>query len=269
MVWRRRQIPIQDNPVNTETTLTVNTTESEQIKQENLPPPPSNEYIELQKLLNRCIFKDSHSNNSNALFALINQTTSPKNNSNTIDASILLQEGRQILKQIDVGVKSSERALWIKSQSKMRLILLSDILLVCSYASGNMYAVEHVIDLKTCKIRAVGQSFGAHANRSSEENQDPHNQEHENNNQLTDNEEQLSFDLLWPGGELRCITSSREMREVLVLNIYFAICENVDVNFRVLGWRHHFMLGTMHSAVLSRDEDRVRELIQKCELGKL
>jgi hypothetical protein len=210
----------------------------------------SADFRELEKVISRLSFKDKEQS------ASMLSVSAPRRNTLTDDSasSMLLQEGRRLLRQGELIV-SSKASKWAKPANK-RIILLNDVLIVASPQSGNIYNVENIIELPTCKIRSLGQVFGG---------------------KLSSNDHTLagtvaldsSFELLWPGGELELMADSREVKEVWVLNIYLAICECVESENKVLGWRHQYMLGTMHSSVLNRDESRLRELVGYCEAGML
>jgi len=80
------------------------------------------------------------------------------------------------------------------------------------------------------------------------------------------------FQVIYPGATLQLIADSKEEKEVWVLNLFIAICAQVEGEGgegRRLGWQHQYMLGTMHSAVLSHDEMQVRDLIQLCDSGQM
>lgn len=54
-----------------------------------------------------------------------------------------------------------------------------------------------------------------------------------------------------------------------VEDLFRTICDCVKQNsdYLTLGWRHQYMIGSLHSAVISRDEGKVIELIAKCDSG--
>lgn len=84
---------------------------------------------------------------------------------------------------------------------------------------------------------------------------------------------ECAFQVIYPGGSLQLFADSRESKEVWVLNLFLAICARVGGENhgrgQVLGWRHQYMLGTMHAAVLSHDEAHVRELVAMCDAGDM
>lgn len=158
-----------------------------------------------------------------------------------------LVPGRRVVKTGVVGI-ATKASIW-SSQAKRVLILLSDLLIISIPSSNDRKTVESIIELPICKINSDGHSFGGGADGV-----------------ISGDTE---FELIWPGGTIRIAADSHETKEVWVLSIFVAICDCVGQDEKVLGWRHQYMLGTMHAAVLSRDEFRVHELISLCESEKL
>lgn len=221
MIWRRRP-------------NTYNPEESCETSQAG----PSPDYLELQKLIARLVVKDTSSRKA-------------------IDPSVILKEGRRIIKTDDFSISSKSNSInWIKTNMKKRLILMNDILLLLSPLPGNVYNIDNIIELQTCKIRSLGHAFKLEGTENQTQDADPKSII-------------LSFDLIWPGGEIELIADSAELKDSWVMAIYTAICDYVPSEGKVLGWRHQYMLGSMHSAVLRREEDRIRELILLCQTGKV
>jgi hypothetical protein len=79
------------------------------------------------------------------------------------------------------------------------------------------------------------------------------------------------FQVIWPGGTLQVTAKSSEEKISWVEDLFRTICDCVRENsdFLTLGWRHQCMIGSLHSAVISRDEGKVIELIAKCDSGLL
>lgn len=206
-------------------------------------------FQELSKVLSRISNKEKDSTSSLASFLTVG-TTQSKRGANLPDPMSLLVDGRRILRIGDLNSESKPvPPLWLKSVCKRRVILMNDLLLVAIPAGGNMLSLEYLIDLPISKINSFGHSFGlAGVDEESVKASDIM-------------EETLSFEVVWPGGDVKFIAENRESKDIWILNIFLAICETVAEEGRVLGWRHQYLLGTMHSAVLSRSEERVRELI--------
>jgi hypothetical protein len=139
-------------------------------------------------------------------------------------------------------------ALW-NVQYKKFLFLLSDLLLLTT-AQGDKFLVESCIDLHTCKINV----------RVTSDLIDPN---------TTDRK--CVFELIHPGGSSLLICEDLESRQGWVQAIYEAICDGVDLEERkrVIGWRHQYISGTMHSAVLSHDLRKVRGLLEACAEGEI
>jgi ankyrin repeat protein len=193
----------------------------------------------------------------------------------------LLQEDRRLIRRGDLATPGAT-TLWMKSTVKKHIILLSDVLIVTVPVQANQkqqhqqalqYQVEHLIDLQACKLRSNGQVFGgglADAKGPSGPSSSSSSLA-EADAQRTSSE--ASFEIIWPGGSMQLISDSKETKEVWVLNLFLAICARVggesNGKGQVLGWRHQYMLGTMHSAVLNHDEEHVRMLINQCDRGEM
>jgi ankyrin repeat protein len=194
----------------------------------------------------------------------------------------LVKEGRRLLRSGEVQVKS-KGALW-SSQSRRMLFLMTDILLV-AIPQGHQYVVDHVIDLQACKVScecqgqgqdpveksAVGSVAAALANVVSEGLKQQGGSSSSSSISGTASSlqgNQQLFQITWPGGTLEMTASSVDDRDEWLSSIFEAVCDCVDEEGRVLGWRHQYMSGTMHSAVISRDDGKVRSLIGLCESGQ-
>lgn len=210
----------------------------------------SQAYLDLRNLLSKFIPKDSITNKLPSLGHL-----SKKVSSATAADSDLLQEGRVILKVGELVEKNQKAGRWHFNlqQSRRFIALLSGVLIVSIPVGPEKYQIEHIINLQTCKLRSNGQLFGGDGSNAIEQQSDMN----------------PSFEIIWPGGTLEMHVDSTESKEIWMLNIYLAICECVGPNERSLGWRHQYMLGTMHSAVLNRDIGLIRELATQCVEGKL
>lgn len=229
---------------------------------------PSSDYVLLQSLLG-CLKRRDASDKSKVL-----SSSKPSRSS---DYMYLLSEGRSVLKRGDLFVPSSG-SLWSKGYSKRHVILLSDLLIVTtpivtstifkpmlhssSASQEQFYAVDHIVDLQVCKLRSDAELFGGGESTAG-------GSDHVANSIKQSDDGEKFFQMLWPGGLLQFVAESREHKEVWVVHLFVAICSRVELEARVLGWRHQYLLGTMHAAVLSRDEMRVRELVALCELGDL
>eukprot|EP01039_Chlorochromonas_danica_P008537 gene8537-9410_t len=204
----------------------------------------SAEYAELEKMVARLTFKEKEQNNL-LLLSLPSLLPLQSTRRNTVDNVVpsILQEGRRIVRQGDLLLTSKSNK-WGAKPAMKRVILLNDLLLITAAQPGNMFNLESLVDLPTCKVKSLGHAFG-----------------------VENNAEDASFELLWPGGEIQLTAESKEVKDIWVLNLYLSICECVGEENQVLGWRHQYMLGTVHSAVLHRDEARIRELVGYCQAG--
>jgi ankyrin repeat protein len=214
-----------------------------QVPQPVTEPVITPEYADLQRVLSRIIVKD-------------NDTKSKK-----ISPMSLLSEKRKILRQGDLTIHIKNSTLWSKKQETRKVILMNDYLLTTiPQSTGNISILEFVFELPTCKLRSLGHVFGVGDCPDVIDSEQGENEM---------NIEDLQFDIITPTAEITFSALSKEIKEVWVLNIYIALCECVGESERVIGWRHQYMLGTMHSAVICRDEQRIRDLIVQCESGKI
>ena len=204
----------------------------------------------------------------------------------------LLKEDRRLLRRGELSTPG-QTTLWMaKTFVKKHIILLSDLLIVTTpvmVSKFQCFQVEHIIDLQACKLRSNGQVFGGGLQDAVTGGgsggkgiggggkggvQSPTNGGQAGNSSAADRQvQESSFQVIWPGGSLQLIADSRETKEVWVLNLFLAVCARVggesNGKGQVLGWRHQYMLGTMHSAVLSHDETHVRELVGLCDAGEM
>lgn len=199
---------------------------------------------DLQELSNRLVLKEK-ANGFSAITSKRGADTS---------AVHLMKEGRKILRtgELETTTKAA-LAMWA-TQNKKQFILLTDMLIIATPV-GAQLQVENMIDLPVCKLYCEGQSTGE--SNAAQSNSDGARQEN-------------TFQLIWPGGTLLITARSADEKERWVESIFTAICECVEADSsHVLGWRHQYMQGSMHSAVISRDESKVKDLISKCECGLL
>lgn len=157
---------------------------------------------------------------------------------------VFVKEGRRLLKEGSVSLQSAG-SLW-SSQTKRQLFLCSDILIVSS-PSGSKFQVDQTIDLQACKI-----------NIADSEKSDP--SAASSSSAMVFNPE-LMFSIIWPGGVLTLVVKSNAEKIAWTTAIFDAICGCIEPEGRVLGWRHQYFIGTLHSAVISRDEAKVRDIL--------
>lgn len=243
LVWRRVKRPIPTTPPPKQASGQFN------------PPAEqhSPEYLELQKVLVRLVIGKE---NNTVLGGLVGGTN-PSRKPNFPEPMTLLKEGRRIIKIGELNVETKNNSIWVKSNNKRKLILLNDLLIIAIPQSGNVFAFEYIIDLQICKIKSLGHVFSMQTTNVS------------GNEGPEATLESYSFELLWPGGDLQLIADSRDAKDAWVMSIYLSICDCLKGTVNYLGWRHQYLLGTMHSAVITRNEDRVRELIGLCKSEKL
>jgi len=237
LIWHRKNnididIELSKNNIPPLTTIEVAAKESPTFQH-------SEQFLELQKVLARLTVKEK---DASLPFLAVNQSRKFP------DPMSLLVEGRRVIKIGDLDLESkSVPTLWMKANNRRRVILTNDYLIVAVPLPGNVFTLEYLIDLPIAKIKSLGHSFGM--------------DEPFRRNPYNTIDEDLSFEIIWPNGELKLVADNKENKDIWILSIFLAICDNVMEDGRVLGWRHQYLLGTMHAAVMSRNEDRVKELL--------
>ena len=230
------------------------------------PPNLSNDDSDILELSAKLVLKDKEKPSFANGFATI---AGKKNTENS--AINLVKEGRRILKMGELETTSKAALAMWATQNKRMFILLTDLLIIAT-PIGQTLQVENMIDLQVCKLYCEGQ-INADNNitavnsdkNNSERNSDSRNQGNGNGVAIEN-----CFQLIWPGGTLQITAKNPDEKEYWVNAIFAAICDCVEEDSRrILGWRHQYMLGSMHAAVITRDESKVRELVNKCENGQL
>lgn len=211
----------------------------------------SADMISLKRLAARLIFKEKEKqaepSQKQKISAMVKSKLNAADRALAHAMEVIVKPGRKILKHGSVGVPG-KLALW-NVQTKKILFLLSDLLLITT-GQGEKFLVETLIDLQTCKVNIRVES-------------DLIDQTTVNINSC--------FELIHPGGISLLICDDHGSQQAWVQAIYGAICDGVDEDERrrVIGWRHQYLLGTMHSAVLSRDVRKVRNLLEACANGEI
>jgi hypothetical protein len=209
---------------------------------------------DLVKLSSRLVLKEKEKSTFASGFSSI----AKRNTDSTVIAINLVKDGRQILKIGDLETTSKAALAMWTTQNKRQFILLTDILIV-AIPMGPTLQIENMIDLQVCKLYCEGNTQS-----------DTRSTSFTSNSGQNGAVEANDFQLIWPGGTLQIIAKNAEEKLSWVENIFAAICDCVEVDSSdVLGWRHQYMMGTMHSAVISRDVAKVKDLIAKCDSGKL
>jgi ankyrin repeat protein len=243
MTWKR--FKSTDDTENTDKIENIDSVE-DSVEVVDVVHSPS--FVHLKSIVDRLFIKEEKNNFVNSLAGVNSVPVTRRNSNLSNELSSLLKEGRSIIKIGSLFVPAKAALGWV-TQTRKKFILLSDTLIITTPQNNDKLQVDHIIDLQTCKIRSNGQVFGG--SNDGEQNND------------------VMFQIIFPGASIDVFAENKEVKEVWVLSIFLAICECVGQSERVLGWRHQYMLGTIHSAVLARDEARVRELIQQCELGHI
>jgi ankyrin repeat protein len=290
LVWKRtmkqhRPLPVPPASASSDSPSSQKVNPPQQHRMSVTPQTPveqeqhSPEYVELKKVLVRLVSKDKESGGGGVLGGLVGvgagNTGSLKKSS--ADPMSLLKEGRRLIKVGDVMVETKSNSIWTKQQNnKRRLILLNDLLLITIPQAGNVYSLESIIDLQVCKIKSLGYVFSLHANNvpspelANNMAADASSSASQDGASTGDsNAGDTSFELLWPGGDIQLFAESHFAKDNWVNCIYLTICDCLKDGTNHLGWRHQYLIGTMHSAVLSRNEERVKDLIALCNAGRL
>jgi hypothetical protein len=213
----------------------------------------SPDLISLKRLASRLIFKEKEKqpeqkqNQKQKISSIVKSKLSGSDRALAHAMEVIVKPGRKIIKHGCVGVPG-KMALW-NVQTKKFLFLLTDLLLI-TVSQGEKFLVESCIELQTCKINL----------RVESDLIDP-----------TVTDPKSIFEIIHPTGTSLIICDDFGSQQAWVEAIYEAICDGVDSEerMRVIGWRHQYMLGTMHAAVLSRDIRKVRNLLEACANGEI
>lgn len=234
-------------PQRSSSNISTTRNNQEPLSKSERPADLSEADCDLQELSNRLYLKEKEKASFASGFAAITKRSSETS------AVHLMKKGREILRIGELETTSkAPLAMWA-TQNKRQFILLTDILII-AIATGATLQVEYMIDLPVCKLLCDAATSKDGGGSSSSES----------------NRLRSTFQLIWPGGNVQVTAGSPEERNDWVENVFSAICDCVEADSsHVLGWRHQYMQGSMHSAVISRDENKVKELILKCESGLL
>ena len=191
---------------------------------------------DLIDLANRLVLKDKEQGGVAGVFSSFRRQ--PKTNDTTA-ASLFIKEGRKIVKSGELTTTSKGAIALFNAQSKLNFFLLTDILVVGTekaVSGKKMYQVEDVIDLQACKIES-------------------------------DDGESAQFQVIWPGGTIHVSAKSAAEKAAWSGAIVETICglKSRDTlgSHRSVGWKHQFVSGTLHAAVISRDEGKVRDILAR------
>jgi ankyrin repeat protein len=175
---------------------------------------------------------------------------------------VLVRPGRYMLRS-GCMLTDSKTSKWnSNSLQPKQFYLFNDILIVATPTNSN-FQVDVLIDLHMCKF-ANGCVCWLLVDDATEQ---AVSKASSANNGLSPEMLECSFALLSPVGLLRVVAKSANDKNVWLKDLERAVSSCFGPEERVIGWRHQFMLGTLHSAVLSRDECKVRELLLFMEGG--
>ena len=85
----------------------------------------------------------------------------------------------------------------------------------------------------------------------------------------TDDNNMNRFEIIWIDGRIEIMTKTTDIYSHWTDAIYAAICDCIDDSKRTIGWRHFIKLGTIHSAVVTRDIELLEKYKDLCEQGLL
>lgn len=160
-------------------------------------------------------------------------------------AEFLVQPGRRLVKEGDLEVRIKGSLFGTTTQAR-RFFLFNDLLII-TIPTSPKFTVDTVVELVSAKVYSHGQSFGEGASKSNS----------------------IGFEIHAPGGIVQVLASDEE-REMWVLALFLSICELHNAgSSKACGWKHQILLGTMHSAVITGDVQRVKDLLRAAEVGDL
>lgn len=253
-----------NNPKDEDANLNV---EKMSIKEENVSTPPvtpekcplvtipsakDNDYSILEKLSQHLFIKEKEKEKS-FVAGLMGFRS---DNERKLRPFSVVKEGRKFVKSGEVLCVISRPGAVASSPSRKILYLFSDIIIISSCASlvDASFIVEDVIDLQICKIR-----------------RDFFMDKFVSDDLLSDfGGMEASFELQWPMGTMQARCVSVQDKEKWVELIFQSICQSVSFTMNhQIGWKHQYLLGTLHSAVLTSDESLLMEILSAYSNGLL
>jgi ankyrin repeat protein len=203
--------------------------------------------------------KDKSSSGIAGFFGL---RSSDKQSTTQSAQEFLVKPGRYLLRSGSMSIDCKTSAsVWNSGSLQVKqFYLFNDIFIIASPTNSN-YQVEHMLDLHTCKI-ANGEL--AWILEDASESKVPN----ASNSAVTAEMLECSFVVLSPAGLMKMFAKSPSEKDSWLKDLDRAISATIDLDERVIGWKHQFVLGTMHATVLSRDECKVRELLLFVESGR-
>jgi hypothetical protein len=179
-----------------------------------------------------------------SIFGAFSRTpTAAASDLSSVEFSII-KEGRTLVKSGPVELLGKS-VIWNSNPSKY-MILLSDVLLITS-VRGENYVLDQVIENCTCKLNP----------NANDRNGGPANL--------------YRFDIRSPGGVIELVFRDVDSK----ISWWNALVEAVGTSMfsnglsTSIGWKHQFIYGTPHSAIMARDEITLRSIIERCDSGEL
>lgn len=206
---------------------------------------------------------------------------------------LLYKEGRHLVRAGPMRVREAG-ALWTVTSSR-HLFLFDDVLVVAASVASppasagvesndkrnSTFEVLNVENLRTCSLVSRGMDFAGDeeegletpsppksgADRSSPGAERPKAEDSRSRSSSGASspshasEDHRLLEIHTPRGALHCLADSPVEREVWTLALFCSICDLVESEKRVLGWRHRYLRGTLLSAVVGRDTGAVQELL--------
>ena len=160
-----------------------------------------------------------------------------KENGSIAQQILLSNPNRKLIRHgiVDMFIPGT---VW-SSVEKRHFFLLNDALLISNPVENTeILELQNMIKLTTCKVDRMCISS------------------------TSTSSDDKSFQFHSAQGFIEIICSSLLEKESWLYSITNAIFENIGEEERVFGWKHQYYLGTLHSAVITRDIDRVRELLE-------
>jgi hypothetical protein len=147
-------------------------------------------------------------------------------------------------------------ALYIQSKLAERSIyLLNDFILVIAIQEDDLPLLEEAIELKNSQIKCEDFNGSLDVTFLNEE---------DSRVCATNN-----LEIIWPQGSMIISFNEETQKNCWTSAIFAGICDSVPDQDRKIGWRHHIRLGTIHSAVATRDMAILESYKELCESGSL
>lgn len=167
----------------------------------------------------------------------------PEDSGDSLFKEIIFEADRRCIKHgnLYIQAKLAERSFY----------LLNEYLLVVSVQDDGRLLLEETISLKSCQIKC--EDYHGLLDKTT---------------LVTGNDLNI-LELMWLQGSMTISFKNDDEKNAWASAIFAGICDTVSDVDRRIGWRHHIRLGTIHSAIVTRDMALLDAYKERCESGAL